>query len=67
MGGSEVVGRWVGLVTSGGWVGLDRWGVGWAGSNRGGGSVGWCVRWPCDISLERVRRHLCHGMDLGSP
>ena len=54
MGGSEVVGRWVGLVTSGGWVGLDRWGGGGAWSNWGGGSVGWCVRWPCDISLERV-------------
>ena len=35
MGGLEVVGRWVGVVTSGGWVGLVRWEVGWAWSNRG--------------------------------
>ena len=26
------------------------------------GSVGWCVTWHCDISLDRVGRHLCHGM-----
>ena len=30
MSGFEVVGRWVGVVTSGGWVGLVHWGVGWA-------------------------------------
>ena len=32
LGGLEVVGRWVGVVTSGGWVGLVHWGVGWAWS-----------------------------------
>ena len=35
VGGLEVVGRWVGVFTSGGWVGLVRWGVGWAWSNWG--------------------------------
>ena len=35
VGGLQVVGRWVGVVISGGWVGLVRWAVGWAWSNRG--------------------------------
>ena len=34
----------------------------WAGVVKSRGSVGWCVTWHCDISLDRVGRHLCHGM-----
>ena len=52
MGGLEIVGRWVGVVTSGGWVGLVRWGLG--GCGQIGGACGMVCKWPCDISLERV-------------
>ena len=66
MGGLEVDGRGGGVVFR-----LDGWvwcvGGGWVGVVKSGGSVGWCVTWPCDISLERVRRHLCHGMAHGWP
>ena len=26
----------------------------WMGVVKSRGSAGWCVTWPCDISLERV-------------
>ena len=39
MGGLEVVGRWVGVVISGGWVGLVRWGLGGRGQIGGIGGM----------------------------
>ena len=37
-----------------GWMGGFGALGGWVGVVKSGGSVGWCVTWPCDISLERV-------------
>ena len=45
MGGLEVVGRWVVVVASGGWVGLVRWGVGWAWS------MGEMGRMVCNMAM----------------
>ena len=50
-----------------GWMGGFGAMGGLGGRGQIGGSVGWCIKWPCDISLERVCCHLCHGMDLGRP
>ena len=44
MGGLGYIGWMGGFGSLGCWVGVVK---------SGGGSVGWCVRWPCDISLER--------------
>ena len=37
-----------------GWMGGFGAVGGWVGVVKSGGSVGWCVTKPCDISLERV-------------
>ena len=50
-----------------GWMGGYGAMGGWEGVVKSVGSVGWCVRWPCDISFERLCCHLCHEMDLGRP
>ena len=50
-----------------GWMGGYGAMGGWEGVVKSVGSVGWCVRWPYDISFERVRVHLCNGIDLCWP
>ena len=37
-----------------GWMGGFSAMAGWVGVVKSWKSVGWCVTWPCDISLERV-------------
>ena len=37
-----------------GWMGGFGALAGWVGVVKSGGSVGWCVTWPWDTSLERV-------------
>ena len=44
VGGRGYFGWMGGFGALGGWLGVVKLGI----------SVGWCLTWPCDISLERV-------------
>ena len=54
------MGGWVRICREVGGCGYLGWmgGFGalrdWVGVVKSGGSVEWCVTWPCNISLERV-------------
>ena len=48
MGGFEVVGRWAGVVTSGGWVGLVQGGLG------GRGQIGGIGGMVCKMALRHI-------------